>query len=59
MKITILSVLALLLFSGCGKILLPYEEAPLCNIGIGQGYCGSVSNVYDKTTEDEEYEYEY
>ena len=36
--------------NGCtSKVLLPYEECPECNVGKGEGYCGSVSDVYEFT----------
>lgn len=39
-----------LLFAGCSsKVLMPYESEPLCKRGIGEGMCGSVSQVYKKT----------
>lgn len=37
-------------FSGCStKILLPYEECPECVKGTGEGYCGSLTDVYNVT----------
>jgi hypothetical protein len=50
MKTLILLAFSMLLFSGCSsKILLPYEEEPLCKRGAGEGICGSVSDVHKKT----------
>jgi len=44
--------LTIMLFGGCSaKVLLPYEECPECVKGKGEGYCGSVSDVY-KVTKD-------
>ena len=36
-----------LFLSGCSKLIFPYEEEKLCNKGIGQGFCGSVSEIYE------------
>ena len=35
------------------KILLPYEEQPLCAKGVGKGYCGSLSDVYQQSIKEE------
>ncbi len=32
---------------GCASLLLPYEEEPLCKLGVEGGYCGSLSDVYE------------
>lgn len=49
MKLTIFILMAILI-SGCSsKILLPYEEEPLCKRGPNDGMCGSVSQVYKKS----------
>jgi len=50
MRLIAVSVLTVILFGGCAsKILLPYEECPECVKGKGEGYCGSVSDVYKAT----------
>ncbi|WP_165921713.1 hypothetical protein [Sulfuricurvum sp. IAE1] len=37
-------------FVGCStKVLLPYDDEPLCKRGTGEGMCGSVSEVYKAT----------
>ena len=36
--------------NGCtSKVLLPYEECPECDVGKGEGYFGSVADVYEYT----------
>lgn len=35
------------LFSCSSKLLLPFEEEQVCRKGIGYGYCGRLSDVYD------------
>lgn len=43
------------LLTGCSsKILLPYEENPICSAGKEGGYCGSLTDVYKKIEEEEE-----
>ncbi|MFA6396633.1 MAG: hypothetical protein WCW84_11765 [Sulfurimonas sp.] len=50
MRIFLLMVVSAFLLIGCSsKILLPYEEEPLCKRGANEGMCGSVSEVYKKT----------
>ncbi len=34
------------------QILLPYHEEPLCRKGYGTGYCGGISEVYDRIDKD-------
>jgi len=53
-KFLLLSVLAVIT-SSCSftKFLLPYEEQPLCAKGVGKGYCGSVSDVYQESLREE------
>lgn len=55
-RLYLLLVLLLCVFaaSACSlsKIVLPYEEEPLCKIGYGGGYCGSITDVYDRVDKD-------
>jgi len=53
-KVLLLSALAVIT-SSCSftKILLPYEEQPLCAKGVGKGYCGSLSDVYQQSIKEE------
>ena len=55
MRKILLLILITVVTSSCSftKILLPYEEQPLCAKGVGKGYCGSVSDVYKKSLEEE------
>ncbi len=53
-KYILVLCLGVFFFSGCSKILIPYEENALCNVGKGVGYCGSVSDVYDEITQKEQ-----
>lgn len=39
--------LSVMFLSGCASLILPYEEEPLCRLGVEGGYCGSLSDVYD------------
>lgn len=56
MKIRFISFVALILLAllaqGCASMVMPYNEAPLCNKGIYGGYCASLSEVYDAVSED-------
>lgn len=45
--ILFLFLLSPLLFSCAGKLLLPYEEETVCNRGVGYGYCGRLSDIYE------------
>lgn len=46
----LIAVMTALYLSGCSsKILMPYEEEPLCKLKPGQGMCGSVSQVYKRS----------
>lgn len=47
MKLNNLLLLTLIAFSGC-SILNPYNENFKCNIGAGEGICGSMSQNYSK-----------
>lgn len=47
MIILLLFGLCLFLSSGCTKLIFPYHEEKICRKGIGQGYCGSVSEIYE------------
>ena len=48
-------LLALCLFlCGCASILMPYESEPLCYKGITGGYCGSLSEVYQVVSHEQE-----
>lgn len=50
MKLILALMAAMFLLSGCSsKILMPYESEPRCQLGINEGMCGSVSDVYKKT----------
>lgn len=50
MKRFIVAAMIIAGFSGCSsKVLLPYEDEPLCKRGNGEGMCGSVSEVYKAT----------
>lgn len=40
-------ILSVIFLSGCASLILPYEEEPLCRLGVEGGYCGSLSDVYD------------
>jgi len=53
-KLLLLSILAAIT-SSCSftRVLLPYEEEPLCTKGVGKGYCGSLSDVYKQSLEEE------
>jgi len=42
----ILMFIAVIIIQGCA-ILMPYSEEFSCNMGIGEGYCGSVSDGYE------------
>lgn len=47
MKSLLIMAIFILAFTGCsGKVLLPYEDEPLCKKGPKEGLCGSVSEVY-------------
>lgn len=47
MKSLFLTIIFILTLTGCnGKVLLPYEDEPLCKKGPKEGMCGSVSEVY-------------
>jgi len=35
------------LLSGCSQVFMPYQENPTCSKGKYNGYCGSVSDVYE------------
>lgn len=36
--------------SGCSSnVLMPYEENPTCKLKPGQGQCGSVSEIYERS----------
>ncbi|CUU90055.1 Uncharacterised protein [Campylobacter hyointestinalis subsp. hyointestinalis] len=37
-----------LVFSGCGSWLMPYKEDFSCQLGAGEGYCGSVIENYNR-----------
>ena len=55
MKNLAIIVTAGFLFSllvGCTKLIMPYAEEPMCRKGIVGGYCGSITEVYDVTTEE-------
>ena len=54
-KIIVLLALAGIVLSGCStKVLLPYEENPVCSRGKEGGYCGSLSDVYKQIEKQEE-----
>jgi len=55
MKKILLLIMLAVFSSGCSftKILLPYEEQPLCAKGVGKGYCGSLSDVYQQSIKEE------
>ncbi|WP_457641311.1 hypothetical protein [Persephonella sp.] len=53
-KVLLLALLTGFLMSCSTKILLPYEENPLCNAGKEGGYCGSLSDVYKYIEKQEE-----
>lgn len=36
-----------LLLVSCGRVLLPYNEEPLCRKGPSAGFCGSLSEIYE------------
>lgn len=46
---TLLIILIVTIFSGCGNVLMPYKEKSSCTQGKYNGYCGSVSDVYNIT----------
>lgn len=48
----IILLLMILIFSGCSKVLLPYEEEPRCKPNNNYGDCGSVSSSYKQIHED-------
>lgn len=52
-KIVILSFITASLISGCG--MLPYKESFSCEKGKENGICGSVSEVYDLSSDMEEF----
>lgn len=55
MKFIYLIAIATVLLTGCGsKVLMPYESEPLCKRGMGEGMCGSVSQVFQKTVKQHE-----
>lgn len=37
------------LCSCSSKLLVPFEEEKVCNKGVGYGYCGRVSDLYEDT----------
>lgn len=41
-------------FSGCGDWLIPYKEDFKCNLGAGEGYCGSVVENYKRMENNDE-----
>ena len=45
-------VLLSLFLGGC-SVILPYSEDTLCSKGAEGGYCGRISDVYEKTLEEE------
>ena len=45
----ILFIVMVIVLNGCSNILLPYQEKPTCSTGKYNGYCGSVSDVYQET----------
>ena len=55
MRKILLLILITVITSSCSftKMLLPYEEQPLCAKGVGKGYCGSVSDVYQESLREE------
>ena len=55
MRKILLLILITVITSSCSftKMLLPYEEQPLCAKGVGKGYCGSVSDVYKESLKEE------
>ncbi len=56
MKWLIIFALSLLLSSCASKLLLPYEEEAVCNKGVGYGYCGRLSDIYEDSLK---YPYKY
>lgn len=47
MKSLFFALICILALAGCSvKVLLPYEDEPLCKKGPNEGMCGSVSEVY-------------
>ena len=54
-KVLLLLVfIGLITLTGCSsKILLPYEEKPICSLGKEGGYCGSLSDVYNYIEKEE------
>lgn len=49
MKRTALVLSISILFGGCSKVLLPYEEEANCKKGVDEGICASMSEVYEYT----------
>ena len=47
MKMIILLTGLCFFLSGCAKLIFHYHEEKICKKGIGQGYCGSVSEIYE------------
>ena len=48
MKKTLLLFITLFsLLTSCSKLLLPYNEEPLCRKGPEVGFCGSLSEIYE------------
>lgn len=46
----ILGIAFLSLLSSCSsKLLVPFEEEKVCQKGVGYGYCGRVSEVYEES----------
>ena len=46
-------LLLLPLFVWSCSAVLPYEEETLCSRGAEGGYCGRISDVYEKTLEED------
>lgn len=54
-KILVLVAIFSTISTSCStKILLPYEENTVCNLGKEGGYCGSLSDVYEYIEKQEE-----
>lgn len=49
-KFLISTVMVLIFLDGCSSnVLMPYEENPTCKLKPGQGQCGSVSEIYERS----------
>jgi PBP1b-binding outer membrane lipoprotein LpoB len=49
-KVLLSIMITSVFFSGCSSnVLMPYEENPTCKLKPGQGQCGSVSEIYERS----------